>query len=155
MEGNAKDVRNWLRLVRCNGVGPTIFARLLEYFGSVDAVLSASAAGLAKVDGVGQKTAEHILRTRNSFDADKEIELAQKLGVVIINLEDERYPAALKKIYDPPPVLYIKGNLVKSDALAIGEFPGSQQDYRGTFACRYCRGSYASFRRAYNRQGRS
>ena len=61
MERNTKDIRNWLRLVRCDGVGPTIFARLLKYFGSIDAVLIASAAGLAKVDGVGQKTAERIV----------------------------------------------------------------------------------------------
>jgi DNA processing protein len=119
MEGNTKDIRNWLKLVRTGGVGATVFIRLLKHFGSVDAVLGASAYGLAKVDGIGSITAEQICRSRDSFDADKEIELAQKLGIWIINFEDERYPAALKKIYDPPPVLYIKGTLIKSDSLAV------------------------------------
>ncbi|HBG78877.1 MAG TPA: DNA-protecting protein DprA [Phycisphaerales bacterium] len=119
MQENSENIRNWLRLVRCNGVGPTIFMRLLKHFGTVDAVLNASATGLEKVDGVGPKTAEQILRTKNNFDIDKEIELAEKFDTAIINLEDERYPTLLKKIYDPPPVLYVKGDLVASDSLAV------------------------------------
>ncbi|MDD5134215.1 MAG: DNA-processing protein DprA [Phycisphaerae bacterium] len=119
MEENTKDIRNWLKLVRSQGVGARIFIRLLKHFGSVDAILGASAYALAKVNGIGSVTAEQICRSRDSFDADKEIELAERLGVWIINFEDERYPAALKKIYDPPPVLYIKGTVVKSDSLAV------------------------------------
>ena len=45
--------------------------------------------------------------------------MARKHGVWIINLNDRRYPPALKQIYDPPPLLYIKGTLAKSDSLAI------------------------------------
>jgi DNA processing protein len=103
-----------------------IFARLLKQFGSVEAVLGANAWALAKVEGIGEKTAEEICRTRNKFDAEKEISLAEKLGIWIINIEDARYPVLLKKIYDPPPVLYIKGSLAKSDGLAIA-IVGSRQ----------------------------
>ncbi|OHB56581.1 MAG: DNA protecting protein DprA [Planctomycetes bacterium RBG_13_44_8b] len=116
----------WLRLIRAEGVGPVIFARLLKHFGSVEAVLGASANALAKVEGVGTIKAESICRTRDKFDADKEIALAQRIGVCIITIEDERYPTVLKRIYDPPPVLYIKGTLVKSDSLAIA-IVGSRQ----------------------------
>jgi len=119
VEGNSKDIRNWLKLVRADGVGPVIFARLLKQFSSVDAALGASAGALAKVEGIGTKTAEEICRTRDKFDAEKEIAFAEKLGVWIINIEDQRYPIPLKKIYDPPPVLYIKGTLAKSDSLAV------------------------------------
>ena len=126
MEGNSKYIRNWLKLVRAQGVGPVIFARLLKQFGSVETILGASAGLLAKVEGIGTKTAEEICRTRDKFDAEKEIAFAEKLGVRIINIEDERYPVLLKKIYDPPPVLYIKGTLVKSDSLAVA-IVGSRQ----------------------------
>ena len=126
MEGNSKDIRNWLKLVRAQGVGPVIFARLLKQFGSVDAVLGASAVALVKVEGIGTKTAEEICRTRDKFDVEKELGLAEKLNVWIINIEDERYPVLLKKIYDPPPVLYIKGTLAKSDSLAVA-IVGSRQ----------------------------
>ncbi|MCX5632801.1 MAG: DNA-processing protein DprA [Phycisphaerae bacterium] len=126
MEGHSGNIRNWLKLVRAGGIGSTIFIRLLKQFGSVDAVLGANAAALVRVEGIGLKTAEEICRTRDKFDAEKEIALAEKLGVWIINIEDERYPVLLKKIFDPPPVLYIKGTLAKSDSLAVA-IVGSRQ----------------------------
>ena len=113
------DIEKWLKLIRVDNVGPTTFAKLIKHFGSADRALGASASELAKIDGVGFKTAEQIVRTRNKFDTATELELAEKLGVWIINLDDERYPPVLKRIYDPPPVLYIKGSLAGSDNLAI------------------------------------
>lgn len=106
-------------LVRAEGLGPVIFARLLKHFGSVETILGVSAGALAKVEGVGTIKAESICRTRDKFDADKEIALAQRIGVCIITIEDERYPTVLKRIYDPPPVLYIKGSITKADNLAV------------------------------------
>ncbi len=118
-EQNSVDIEKWLKLIRAEGVGPTTFARLLKHFGSVDRALGASASELAKVDGIGFKTAEQITRTRNKFNAAAELELAGKLGVWLITLTDRRYPPVLRKIYDPPPVLYIKGSLTASDNLCI------------------------------------
>ncbi|UCC23385.1 MAG: DNA-processing protein DprA [Planctomycetota bacterium] len=116
---NSVDVEKWLKLIRADGVGPTTFAKLLKYFGSVDRALGASVSELTKVDGIGPKTAEQIAATRNKFDAAAELELADKLGVWLITFCDERYPPVLKKIYDPPPVLYIKGTLTASDNLCV------------------------------------
>jgi len=113
------DIEKWLKLIRVDNVGPTTFAKLIKHFGSAERALGASVSELAKIDGIGFKTAEQIVRTRNKFDTATELELAEKLGVWIINLIDERYPPVLKRIYDPPPVLYIKGSLTGSDNLAI------------------------------------
>ncbi len=132
MEGNSKNIRNWLMIVRAQGVGPVIFARLLKQFGSVETILGASAGALAKVESVGTKTAEEICRTKDKIDVEKEIALADKLSVWIINIEDARYPVLLKKIYDPPPVLYIKGTLAKSDSLAIAIVGSRQCSYYGS-----------------------
>ena len=132
MEGNSDNIRNWLKLVRAEGVGAVIFARLLKQFGSVESALGASSGALAKVEGVGTKTAEEICRTRDKFDVEKEIALAERIGVWIINIEDERYPVLLKKIYDPPPVLYIKGTLAKSDSLAVAIVGSRQCSYYGS-----------------------
>lgn len=81
--------------------------------------MGTSVSELAKIDGIGFKTAERIAATHGRFDAAGELELAEKLGVWIINIEDNRYPPVLKRIYDPPPVLYIKGTLSRQDNLAI------------------------------------
>ena len=117
---NSREIEKWLKLIRADEVGPVTFGRLLKRFGSVDAVLGASVSGLMKVEGIGSKTAERIAASRDKFDAGAELELAAKLGVWVIHLEDPRYPPGLKQIYDPPPVLYVKGTLDRADNLAIG-----------------------------------
>jgi DNA processing protein len=119
IQPNSADIEKWLRLIRADSVGPTTFAKLIKHFGTPDRVLGASVSELAKIDGVGFRTAERIAATRNKFDATTELELAEKLGVWLINIEDKRYPPALKQIYDPPPVLYVKGSLSREDNLAI------------------------------------
>jgi len=113
------DIEKWLKLIRADGVGPTTFAKFIRHFGSADRALGASVSELAKVNGVGSKTAERIATTHGKFDTAAELELAGKLGIWIINFDDKRYPPLLKKIYDPPPVLYIKGSLTRQDNLAI------------------------------------
>ncbi len=118
-EKNSVDIDKWLKLIRADGVGPTTFAKLVKHFGVVERTLGASVSELTGVDGIGFKTAERIAATRDKFDVEPELELAEKLGVWIINFDDERYPPVLRRIYDPPPVLYVKGSLTKSDNLAI------------------------------------
>jgi DNA processing protein len=113
------DIEKWLKLIRLDNVGPTTFGKLINHFGSVDRALGTSVSELAKIDGLGFKTAEQIFATRDKFDTTAELELADKLGVWIIHLEDKRYPPVLKQIYDPPPVLYIKGSLTRQDSLCI------------------------------------
>jgi DNA processing protein len=118
-EPNSADIEKWLKLIRADGVGPSTFAKFIKHFGSVDRALGASVSELTKIDGVGFKIAERIAATRAKFDVTAELELAQKLAVWIISLDDKRYPPILKQIYDPPPVLYIRGNLTRQDNLCI------------------------------------
>jgi DNA processing protein len=117
---NSRDIEKWLKLTHADEVGPVTFGKLLKRFGSVDAALGASVSGLMKVEGIGATTAERIAASRDKFDSCAELELAAKLGVWIVHMEDQRYPPALRQIYDPPPVLYVKGTLDRADNLAIG-----------------------------------
>ena len=117
--GHSKDIDKWLRLIRAHEVGPVTFARLLKHFSAIDAALGASVSGMTKVEGIGYKTAERIAASRDKFDASAELELAEKLGIWIVHTEDRRYPPVLKRIYDPPPVLYVKGTLAREDNLAV------------------------------------
>ena len=113
------DIERWLKLIRSEGVGPTIFKRLIERFTSIEHVFDASIQDLTKVDGIGTKTAERIFSTRQRFDSAAEIALADSLGIRLINMSDKRYPPALKNIYDPPPILYVKGDIVRGDSLSV------------------------------------
>jgi DNA processing protein len=116
---NSVDIEKWLKLSNADGVGPATFNKLISHFSTIDYVLGASVSKLSKVDGIGFKTAERIALTRDKFNTSAELELANKLGVWLVTLADERYPPLLTMTYDPPPVLYVMGTLTPSDNLAI------------------------------------
>ncbi|MBN1124732.1 MAG: DNA-processing protein DprA [Sedimentisphaerales bacterium] len=116
---HSEGIQNWLKLIRADGVGPTLFHRLISHLGSVEDVLQASIQQLTRVEGIGDKTAQRIHATRDDFDVNAELAMAEKHGVWIIHCKDGRYPAPLRAIYDPPPVLYVKGTLARSDSLSV------------------------------------
>lgn len=109
----------WLALNMVPGIGRKLYHRLINHFHSPDAVFQTSLNQLMQVEGVGENLAETI----TSFDVDKAIQQEKKLialnNVSILTFQDDNYPENLKKIYDPPPVLYMKGNLAKSDIVAV------------------------------------
>lgn len=51
--------------------------------------------------------------------ADLESAAAARLGIALVALDDPRYPALLRRIYDPPPVLYVRGVLAEDEAATV------------------------------------
>ena len=111
--------RKYLRLQRARNVGPVCTRKLIEHFGSIDAVFEASMQALERVEDVGRYRAEAVFRARNDETADGEIGRAAEHGVHIICCEDEEYPKLLQHIPDPPVCLYVRGQLRDEDGLAI------------------------------------
>jgi len=102
-----------------DGVGPLTFSRLLVQFGNAEKALGASAAQLAQIPRIGHKSAEAICRRRDAVDIEAEIAAAEQHGVRIICRADDDYPPGLRQIADAPIVLYVKGELLPTDAVAI------------------------------------
>ena len=117
--GEEDKMRIWLHLHLTNGVGPTIFRQLLETFGSPSAALRADRSALASVKGIGSVKADTIVSSRAQVDVDKELNLVSKAGVILLSWQSASYPVGLKNIYDPPPILYVSGQLEPEDATAI------------------------------------
>ena len=110
--------RAYLRLHLAEGVGAVIFRRLVEHFGDAEAAVGASPAALRQVEGVGEKLAAAVAAVDESAVAE-ELDLASRHGAAVLCLEDDAYPPALKNLDDPPPVLYVMGELRDSDAVAL------------------------------------
>ena len=100
----------WLALVMTPGLGPTRARRLVDHFGGADAVLSAS---LTELEAAGlQAVSAQSLGTGKSIElAQEELARATSGGVKVVALGDPAYPQRLKEIYDPPLVLYVRGNV--------------------------------------------
>ena len=117
--GNQERLRAYLRLHLAPGVGPNIFRRLLEHFGGAEAAGAAGAAQWRKVKGVGEKLAAELAAVGDA-EIDAELAEVERLGAHVLCVEDDDYPTALKAIFDPPAVLYVRGRLAETDALAMG-----------------------------------
>lgn len=118
--------RQYLRLRMAERVGPILFDRLIQRFGGPERALKASRTELQEVEGVGGKTADAIRAAAESETWQEEVTLAETLGVRILCREDPDYPRMLRFVPDPPICLYVMGDLLAEDGLAIG-IVGSRQ----------------------------
>jgi DNA processing protein len=101
-------MKDWIALNMTPGVGPRVTARLLEHFGSAEAIFDAPRRELALLR-LPVETVESIASRELHARAEAEIERVRKLGGDILVLDDGVYPALLRETYDPPVVLYVKG----------------------------------------------
>ncbi|MBC8163042.1 MAG: DNA-protecting protein DprA [Roseiflexaceae bacterium] len=100
------------------GIGPSRVARLVDYFGTALAAWAAPASELSAC-GLGAKSVSALLAARERYDLDAEFTRAAQLGVSIICIEDAAYPALLHQIPQPPPLLYLRGEISKADDWAL------------------------------------
>lgn len=115
-----EELVDMLRLSMISGVGPRTRQALLERFGSARAALAAAPSELREVFGVGPKVAHKIANADHEVDVEAEIALCRERGIDIVTEAHASYPRALREIHDPPGVLFVRGELKPSDALAIG-----------------------------------
>ena len=101
-------IRDWVELNMTPGIGPRAAAKLLERFGSAEAVYNATRTELEQLRLAPEAIDSIIARDLRST-AEAEIAAVKNLGGDILLLDDGVYPSSLREIYDPPIVLYVKG----------------------------------------------
>jgi len=99
----------WLALALTPGLGPTKARRVIDFFGSVQALFRASLTEL-EAAGLRAVSAQSLGTGRSMELAQDEMGKAAAADAQIVALDDPRYPAQLKQIYDPPLILYVRGN---------------------------------------------
>ncbi|HEX8707012.1 MAG TPA: DNA-processing protein DprA [Pyrinomonadaceae bacterium] len=101
-------MHQWIALNMTPGIGPRAAARLLERFGSAEAVFNATRAELEAVR-LRPEAIESIIRRELEEKAALEIERVRQLGADVLLLDDGVYPALLREVFDPPITLYVQG----------------------------------------------
>jgi len=101
-------IRDWVALNMTPGIGPRAAAKLLERFGSAEAVFGATRSGLEQLRLLPEAVDSIIARDLYG-SAEAEIERVRKLGADLLILDDGVYPSLLREIYDPPITLYVRG----------------------------------------------
>jgi len=99
----------WLALSLTPGLGPTKSRKLVEHFGSAEKVFRASLTELEST-GIQAVSAQSLATGKSAELAREEIARAAAAGVTVVSMDDPGYPSRLKEIYDPPLVLYVRGD---------------------------------------------
>jgi len=109
-----EDVKYWVGFNNIPGIGHVRFTQLESYFGNLESAWKAPIGELkrAGLDSTALRTISHW---RGTISPDNEMEKLDKHDISVITCKDSAYPARLKEIYDYPPVLYIRGSLLKED----------------------------------------
>jgi DNA processing protein len=93
--------------------------RLMEVFDSSQSVFSASIEELMERSGCAEPLAKAIKDCPFHSKAQAELKTVSKAGIVVTTLKDPGYPKSLAAIANPPPILYIKGELLPEDHQAV------------------------------------
>lgn len=115
------ELQAWLTLQAIPGVGDRTLVKLVQAFGSPQAVRAASEDELTS-SGCHTELATLIRRgpepqTRRQID--RQLATAARLKVQVLSLFDRAYPTRLRHIADPPPLLYVTGTLRERDDVAV------------------------------------
>ncbi|MEO8648443.1 MAG: DNA-processing protein DprA [Acidobacteriota bacterium] len=102
-------MKEWISLNMTPGIGPRAATKLLERFGSADAVFHARRSELESLR-IQPETIESIIKREFDVKAAGELERVKNLGGDILTLDDGSYPSLLREIADPPITLYVRGN---------------------------------------------
>jgi DNA processing protein len=108
---------DWLRLALIPAIGPIRAKQLLGRFTAPGYILTASTKEIASV--LGNPLAEVIDRQRKQIDLDRQLKLIDKHRVRILTLDDPAYPENLRNIFDPPFVLFLRGEIVSKELFSI------------------------------------
>src|SRR5581483_1733965 len=112
------DLKYWLAFNRITGIGRVRFGLLEKHFGALENAWLADASDL-KAAGLDGRTISAIVQARPDISPDGEQEQLQRLDVRALTWHDPSYPRLLNEIADPPPVLYVRGQLAASDDMAV------------------------------------
>jgi DNA processing protein len=115
-----EEVLHWLALLMAPGVGTVGLLRLLDKLKSPEAIFRASASEL-EATGISPGQARNIASGCSFEDAADQQQKLLDSGAELVSIQDARYPAPLREIFDPPLVLFAVGNteLMASHAISI------------------------------------
>src|SRR5277367_270534 len=100
----------WMALTLTPGMGPTRIWKAMNRLGAAERIFEAS---LTELEGLGMpaQSAQFVFEGKARSVAEDEMKRVAEAGGTVLTPEDEAYPERLREIYDPPAVLWIRGDV--------------------------------------------
>ena len=114
----ADDLQFRVAFTHVTGIGPARMAALERFFDSLEEAWRADRTHLGEA-GLDKRTIEELETTRSSLDPAEAYEQMLDAGVAALTPDDDGYPRRLREIPDPPPLLYIRGQLLDRDEWSL------------------------------------
>ena len=111
-------VKYWVGFNIVEGIGPARVRSLLSRFGDAQSAWCAPSAELERA-GLGRRALRNLLAARSGMDLDAIMASVERCGASALTWESAAYPPILLQIDDPPPVLYVRGQIVAQDEWAV------------------------------------
>jgi DNA processing protein len=130
---SSDDELHWLALRVTPGLGTRKAGQLIEIFRTPQAVFRASRSEL-EASGVAPGVAQSIASGCGFEDAVTQQQRRAEAGATLVTITDPRYPPRLRDIYDPPPVLFVRGRIELLASLMVGVVGTRRPTVYGTVA---------------------
>ena len=94
--------------------------------------------GLQRAEGIGKVVASSIVETSKDGKEKltRELDLVKKNKIKVISIFDKEYPSLLKATYNPPLLLYVKGEILPEDTISLGIVGSRLSSYYGKLCFR-------------------
>lgn len=114
---NQKELEFWLATIL--SIGPVKTKQLLEYFETEEEIYKAEKTSLLEVEGITEKIAEDIIKSRVSAEIQKKYENICEKGIQLVSIHDTIYPNKLRDISKNPYALFVRGELPEESRVSI------------------------------------
>jgi DNA processing protein len=108
----------WVAFNKVAGIGPARLTALLQVCGSIEGAWKASIQQLQAAN-LDKRSQESLLLARRQLDLAAEWQRVLTSGAQVLTWDDADYPANLRETDAPPPVLYVRGELLPEDLMAV------------------------------------
>ncbi len=109
-----EDTKYWVGFSLTPGIGRVRISMLLNHFGSLKAAWKATA-GELKQAGLDSNSIKAISNFKPKLSLESEMEKLDRYLIKVFTFKDSGYPSRLKEIYDYPPLIYVRGELLPDD----------------------------------------
>ncbi len=119
-QSDYNDIKYWLAFSQVRKIGPARFGKISSCFPDLKTAWE-SRFNDWLCTGFDHELIQEIILCKNQINPDRELERLEKEGIKVLKITDNKYPRLLKQIYNPPFLLYYRGEIeaVKINPLAI------------------------------------
>lgn len=128
-----KDAYLWLKSI--SGISTKTIEKLKDEVGNIENLMDFSEKEIYTLENINLNIKENIVKYKSNSYLDKIKDILHKKDVQYICIDDDEYPYDLKNIYNPPLLLFYKGDLsIVNDNLNLA-MVGSRKPTRYGVSC--------------------